>query len=145
MTRHMFEFKKSMKQRIMHHLQPQTTRNQLAKLFYVGNNSCIQPPHTSSLSSPHSWAIDWLWVWSISQEHGKMNWPKNKIKSWIRSNQGLDHRVKHQWIISSKMVTCLSEKDEWNYLLKISFRGELWWLWIAQEGWLYMVFVFQKA
>lgn len=37
-------------------------------------------------------------------------------------DQDSNHRVKLQQVISSAMVTSLSERDEWNYLIEIGFR-----------------------
>lgn len=41
------------------------------------------------------------------------------------NNQDSNYGVKLQQVISSKMVTCLSEGDECNYLIEIGFRVEL--------------------
>lgn len=47
-------------------------------------------------------------------------------------NQNSKHGVNDQWMISSWLVTCLSEGCEFSYLIGISFRYELRWVGASQ-------------
>lgn len=86
----------------------------------------------SPLPPTYSWAIDWPWVWGISDKYEWTAKPKIKIKLCWCNDWSSKHEVKLQWIMKSKVVTHLEWNDVVNYLIRIRFKLWFWWDWGAQ-------------